>query len=181
MEKTDTVTPTFETVWAALMETDKLLKESHLRQMETDKQIAELNKTVGGMQNANGSFAEYYFFNSFDNGKKDFFGKTFESIEKNMRGRVVIDEYDIVIFGSTTIAIIETKYKMRPEDVEKVIKKAETFRINFPMYQNHQIYLGLAALVPSEIVERDCIEEGIAVIKQIGDTVVINDEHLNVF
>jgi hypothetical protein len=30
-------------------------------------------------------------------------------------------------------------------------------------------------------LEQECISEGIAVIKQIGDTVVINDEHLKIF
>jgi hypothetical protein len=30
-------------------------------------------------------------------------------------------------------------------------------------------------------LEEECINEGIAVIKQIGDSVVINDKHLKVF
>jgi len=30
-------------------------------------------------------------------------------------------------------------------------------------------------------LEQACIEQGIAVIKQVGDTVVINDAHLKVF
>jgi hypothetical protein len=30
-------------------------------------------------------------------------------------------------------------------------------------------------------LEQECIKEGIAVIKQVGDTVVINDKHLKVF
>ena len=30
-------------------------------------------------------------------------------------------------------------------------------------------------------LEQACISEGIAIIKQVGDTVVINDKHLKVF
>jgi len=32
-----------------------------------------------------------------------------------------------------------------------------------------------------EEVEQECIKQGIAIIKQVGDTVVINDEHLKRF
>jgi len=30
-------------------------------------------------------------------------------------------------------------------------------------------------------LEQECMNQGIAIIKQVGDTVVINDEHLKVF
>jgi len=30
-------------------------------------------------------------------------------------------------------------------------------------------------------LEEECIEKGIAIIKQVGDTVVINDENLKVY
>jgi hypothetical protein len=30
-------------------------------------------------------------------------------------------------------------------------------------------------------LEQECIKEGIAVIKQVGDAIVINDKHLKVF
>jgi hypothetical protein len=39
----------------------------------------------------------------------------------------------------------------------------------------------LASLSFYEELEQECIEHGIAVIKQVGDTVVINDSHLKVF
>jgi hypothetical protein len=45
----------------------------------------------------------------------------------------------------------------------------------------YQIYLGLAALTFEERVEAECIHKGIAIIKQMGDSVVINDAHLKVF
>jgi hypothetical protein len=56
-----------------------------------------------------------------------------------------------------------------------------TFRENFPYYANHQVYLGLATLAFEENVEQDCVEKGIAVIKQVGDKVIINDKHLKAF
>jgi hypothetical protein len=73
------------------------------------------------------------------------------------------------------------KFKAHQADIPKVIKKAETFRENFPKYKNHRIYLGLASMAFYPELEQECINQGIAVVKQVGDTVVINDEHLKVF
>jgi len=43
---------------------------------ENAKQIKELQKTVGGIANNQGAFAEEYFFNSFENDKKTFWVKS---------------------------------------------------------------------------------------------------------
>jgi len=41
--------------------------------------------------------------------------------------------------------------------------------------------LGLASFVFDEAVEKECRENGIAVIKQVGDSVVVYDENLKTF
>jgi len=165
-----------ETVWLAMQETDRQLKENAL-------QMKELQKQMGSWANNHGSFAEEYFFNAFENGKKNFFGERFNEIEKNLihHWKDLKDEYDIVLYNHSAVALIEVKYKAHKNDVEKVLKKAETFRILFPNYKDFKIYLGLASLSFYPELERECIAEGIAVIKQVGDTVVINDENLKVF
>jgi len=95
--------------------------------------------------------------------------------------RVIKDEYDIVMYNHTSVALIEVKYKTHINDIPKVLKKAETFRILFPNYQGCKIYLGLASMSFYPELEKECINHGIAVIKQVGDTVVINDEGLKVY
>ena len=77
--------------------------------------------------------------------------------------------------------IIETKYEAHINDVPKVLKKAETFRILCPDHKDFKIYLGLASMVFYPELEQTCKEEGIAIIKQVGDMVVIDDGHLRVF
>ena len=62
-----------------------------------------------------------------------------------------------------------------------VIKKAETFRINYPKYENHRIFLGLASMSFYPELEDECKKAGIAIVKQVGDKVIIADEHLKVF
>ena len=166
---------------------EKKFKESRedydRRSADLNKQLKELSEQVGGWGNSHGLFAEEYFINSFKNGAQTFFGEQFDDYENNLKGIEpgFKDEYDFVFFNCQSIGIVEVKFKARDKDVDKVIKKAKTFRINYPKYHNHRFYLGLAALTFEDHVEQNCIDQGIALIKQVGDTVVINDEHLKVY
>jgi hypothetical protein len=189
--------PTLENVWAAFLETDRrmketdrIIKENARIQKENerivDKQLAEMRKELGYFGESQGSFAEEYFFNSFKKGKKNFFGKNFNRIQKNVKPAWnniynIEDEYDIVMYNADSIAIIEVKFKLRKDDIEKTLRKAETFKIIFPDYKNIKVYLGLASMIFPEHIERECIKQGIAVIKQDGDKVVINEENLKAF
>jgi len=187
-----------ESVWAEFQEIQRYLKELHAendrylkekfaetdRQMkETDRRMKELQKTLGGMANSHGSFAEEYFFNSFEDNEQNFFGEHFDEIRKHIYGKKknIEDEYDIVLYNGVSVVIIEVKYKAHKGDVDKVLKKAETFRILFSDYKDFKIYLGLASMVFYPELEQECINQGIAIIKQVGDNVIINDAHLKVF
>ena len=201
MEALQYQTATPESVWAILQEVSKKQEETALQMQETDRRMQELqksqsitsadfdrrmkeiNKTLGGWANNHGTFAEEYFYNSFENGKKNFFGEHFDEIKKKWSSswQGVEDEYDIVLCNHTAVAIIEVKYKAHVNDIPAVLKKAETFRILFPNYKDFKIYLGLASLAFYPELEQECIKEGIAIIKQVGDTVIINDNHLKVF
>ena len=212
---------TFESVWAALQETnrilkesqaenDRLIKESARRQEETDRIIKEsqaetakqmketdkivagvatlvkaLGEQVGGWDKSHGMFAEEYFINSLNNGEKKFFGEQFEKLianysfnnsSTNKQG-----EFDIVLINCTSAAIIEVKFKARKNDVQQLLNQVSSFREEFPQYQSHRIYLGMAALTFEKDVDTECVKEGIAVFKQDGDTIVITDDNLKVF
>ena len=164
-----------------MQENDKRMQESRA---DYDKRMKKFEETMGGWSNSHGKFAEEYFFNSFENGQKNFFGKRFNEIENNLKGHNITglkDEYDIVMYNKTAVAIVEVKFTLRKDDVKKVEKKANTFRILAPDYKDFDIYLGLASMVFPAHIEQECIKKGIAVIKQVGDKIVINDEHLKVF
>ena len=179
--------PTFESVWASLQEVAQLQRESRVdfekSKSDFDRRMKELQKTLGGWAHNHGSFAEEYFFNSFENGKKNFFGEKFDKIKKHLTHfwQGLEDEYDIVLYNHVSVAIIEVKYKAHINDIPDVLKKAETFRILFPNYKDFKIYLGLASMSFYPELEQECINKGIAIIKQVGDMVVISDGHLKVF
>jgi hypothetical protein len=160
----------------------RMLELKELKE-ESIKAERRMNKLLGEWANNHGEFAEEYFFNSFEDGKQIFFGEKFDEIEKNYKGikKGYRDEYDILLLNGKSVGIIEVKFKAHVNDIPTILRKAETFRVNFPDYQKHQVYLGLATLAFYPELEKACIKEGIAVIKQVGDTVVINDKHLKVF
>jgi len=139
-----------------------------------------LKEQVAGITKSNGDFAEEYFFNTFEKGEQNFFGEKFDRIIRG-KGKIVEDEYDVVMINGKTAGIIEVKYRARKDDIAQALKKATTFRINFPEYRNHKIYLALAALTINVNLERECIKQGIAVIKQVGDKVIVYDKHLKAF
>jgi hypothetical protein len=180
---------TFESVWAALQETNRILSEKFAetdrilseRQAETDRQIGKVNATIGSWSYNQGRFAEEYFFNSFEKGKQNFFGEKFDEIKKNLKGTETDDEFDMVMLNGHSVGLVEVKFKAHENDIPKILKKVSTFKTNFPKYQNHKVYLGLATMAFYPELEEECIRQGIAIIKQVGDTVVINDKHLKAF
>ena len=114
-------------------------------------------------------------------GKRNFFGEKFDEIRKNNKGLKTNDEFDIVMLNGHAVGIIEVKHKAHKNDLPGMFRKADAFRLNFPDYQHHRIYLGLASMAFYPELEQECIDQGIAVIKQVGETIVINDKHLKVF
>ena len=184
----------FENILALLQETTKLQQETYKRQQETEKilqettklqqenakAIKEMQKSVGGWGNSFGKFAEDYFYNSFERGEKNFFGKQFDRIEQRLKSadENTTDEYDIVLYNADAIAIIEVKFTADNNDIKQVLRKAETFRIFYPNYKKFKIYLGLASMSFYPELEQKCIENGIAIIKQLGDNIVICDNHI---
>ena len=177
-----------EIVWAMLRElaerqaeTSKQIDNVWKQIWETDKQIKETNRQLGGMANNQGRFAEEYFFNSFEKGKRNFFGEKFDDIRKNLKGFKTDDEFDIVMLNGQSVGIVEIKYKAHENDVREVLGKADSFRANFADYKSHTIYLGLATMAFYPELEKICKDNGIAIIKQAGDTIVINDKHLKAY
>ena len=165
-------------------ETSKIVSENSKVAKETSKVAKETSKLVGGIANSNGDVAESYFVNSFANHLR-FAGQEFDSHSSNLVKSIkklnLKDQYDLVLYNCNSVVIIEIKYKAKKDDVKQALKKAQTFKQLFPEYANFALYLGLAGLNVEVAAEKEAINQGIAVIKQVGDAIVINDAHLKVF
>jgi hypothetical protein len=159
---------------------------TELRKMfqETDKLIKNLSKEIGGISHSNGDFAEEYFANAFEH-DPTFAGEHFDAVETNINikdpARQKQDEFDLVLYNTDKIAIIETNYKARESNIEDVIKKADAFRYWFPNYKKHKIYLGIASLTFEDNIIRKARKHGIAVIRQRGGKTIVNDKNLKTY
>ena len=168
---------TLETLYAYL---HKSAEEAQKRSEENEKAFKELRESIGGIGNSNGDVAEEYFINSFTKNPQ-LNGETFHRVISNYKPLEYDDEYDVLMLNGKSIAIIEVKYNVKKNDIAKLLLKAENFRKYLSQYSNHKLYLGMASLSFRKIIENDIIDKGIAVIKQVGDKMVVNNENLKVF
>jgi hypothetical protein len=152
--------------------------------LKFEKSIEAIHKEMGGIGLSNGEMAESYFYNSFDK-SMNIAGQKYDTIVRNYKRKDkrlnLKGEYDIILYNCSSVAIIETKYKARKDHVEDLMNKVPAFKQFFPQFANFDIYLGLAAFHFEADTEIETIKQGIAVIKQVGDNMVVNDGHLKVF
>ena len=167
-------------------EYEMLFKESKAederRKAEYDKQMEALRKEIGGISNSNGEFAEEYFENIYFK-DRTFAGMHFHEIlrRKKFDDRNRTDEFDIIMLNEQNVVIVETKYKAHESNIKDVIKKAEAFRYWFPEYNDYKIYLCLASLRFEDNIIGKARKNGIAVVQQLGDKTVVNDENLKAY
>jgi hypothetical protein len=165
----------------ALKEMDESIKAMKKEFWES---VKAMQKEIGGITKSNGEVAESYFINSFSK-RLLFAGQKYDSFIPNLRKKSKIlnleGEYDLVLYNCTSVVIIEIKYKARKEDIEPLLNKTQTFKQLFPEYANYDIFLGLAGLHVNITAEKEAIKQGVAIIKQVGKNMVINDGHLKVF
>ena len=158
-------------------EINKILKE-------TSKQVKELSRNIGGISNSNGEMAEEYFYNSF---KADttFANEKFDMVEKNSKKsrNDVEAEFDLILLNGKSAAVIEVKYNAKPDNIliDKLIERVDIFKKLYPEYENHNIYLGVAAMSFKSGLEKKLHHAGIATIKQIGKKMVVFDKNVKAF
>jgi hypothetical protein len=165
--------------------TDKQIAELAEDRKATDKQIKELSKNINGIANSNGEMAEEMIFNSL---KKDktFAGIKFYDIDRNIKLKskaLKLDsEFDVVLENGDTVAIIETKYKVREKDVSELLnKKLNNFRKLFPMYANYKIMLGVGGMSFEKKAIAEANKKGIGIIKIVGDKVEYQTENVKIY
>ena len=204
MEEINKMSATEERVWSAIEATDRQLKETDIQLQEsiaalnkqlaetdrmltrsiasTEKLFKEMRSEIGGISNSNGEFAEEYFENIYCR-DLTFAGMHFHEILRRKRfdDRKRKDEFDIIMLNEKNAVIVETKYKAHESDIEEVIKKAESFRYWYPEHKDYKIYLCLASLRFEDNIIGKARKKGIAIIQQLGDKTVANDENLKAY
>ncbi len=145
-----------------------------------NKRIRKLEELVGNIGNNQGDVAEEYFVNSLKDSLKlanidfDLLLKNVGLSTKNIR-----DEFDILLVNGNSVALIEVKYKVHPNILEKLPKKIEHLKL-MPQYKNYKIYAGIAGFyIPDEVIE-EAIKRGYFVLQRKGNVIQTFADNLKV-
>ena len=173
----------FRTVWAALKETEQLIKENAEQQKENDRIIKERQKKtdrqMGYLHNRFGEMAEQmvapgihcrfnelgYHFDAAAPGGYEI---------RNDEGKVIA-EVDILLENDKYIMAVEVKAKPHIKDIEHHIKRLEILRKNRNKHHDaRKIHGAIAGAIFESKEKKAAIEAGFFVLEQSGDTVQIN-------
>ena len=168
---------------AQIAENTALHKKNEEQYARTDATLERIGIRMGNISENNGVTVEDYFFNSLGE-NPELGGVKYDTIVKNFmpkskRGQ---GEFDIVMFNGENLALIECKYKAHISDVEKLItKQVDNFKKLFPNYAHHHFYLGIASFSFYPELEKYAKENGVAILKQKGDIVVIEADNMKAY
>jgi RNA processing factor Prp31 len=185
-------------VWAMFAESDRQRKENERilteKFAETDRQMKEndlkawkklnkLGEEIGGISNNIGHHAEQYFQDILAE-TLTFGGIKYDEMIPNItyKSKKYEIEFDIALINGKSIAIIEVKNRIHPNDVRKFAEeRIEIFRRFFPEFKKHKAYLGIAGFSFSKAVLEEAKKYGMGVIKQVGKSIEIADANLRAY
>jgi len=168
--------------------TELMMKENARKSKEFDKKFYEMHKEIGGISNSNGEFAEEFFYNSLEK-TMTFAGIHFDTINNHFGGKRTMPnnteikaQFDIVLHNGDSLALIEAKYKADEDDVKELVeKKVPNFKILYPGFANHKLYLGIGSLVLKDRVVQEAKKLGVGLMKQRGDAVEYKTDWVRVY
>jgi len=138
---------------------------------KTDEKLERMGIHLGNISNNQGDVTEEYFVNSLKNRLQigDMkFDVLLSGVE--LKTKKIRDEFDILLVNGNTLALIEVKYKVHPNLIDKLSKKIEHLRL-MPSYKDYKIYAGVAGFsVPEDAISL-AQEKGYFVLQRKGDII----------
>jgi len=161
-----------------MRETDRVVKE-------TSETVRNISKQIGGIDENQGHHAEQYFQEILME-KLAFGGQKYDRMIPNLecfgKSGVSLIEFDIVLVNGKSVAIIETKNRIHPSFVKKLVEeRLPKFREFFPGFSKCKAYLGIAGFSFSQKVLEEARKYGIGIIRQVGNSVEIETNNLRVY
>jgi hypothetical protein len=154
--------------------------QAELAMERLEQTVANVSRQLGGMANSDGDAAEEHFATSLAS-KMMFAGQHYDAIDFKVKRKLgdIQGEFDIVLSNGSAVAIIEVKHKACQADVEKLAAtQAPNFRVLFPQYRDHAVYLGIGGMSFDDRVRAKAHELGIGILRQNGDTIEADTGHI---
>jgi len=190
MEAVQTVNPPgFESVWALLQETDRIVKENaqgmkELREshkeyeQERKKDKAEFNERLGNYINLFGDFTEYVMApklrDKFNELGFDFPKASRNSSVKDNKTKKIILETDVMLENGDKAMMVEIKTQLTVERIKKHIERLEKMRKHADLYGDKRTFLGaVAGVVVEDDVREYALNQGLYLIEPAGEDLTI--------
>jgi hypothetical protein len=193
--------PTFESVWAALQETDRIIKENACRQekdyremkessremkeaqRETERQMKESaqrpDRQLGRLGNRFGEMVEYMvmpnLIEKFQELDFVFTRGYHQDVIKDKKNNIFA-EIDITLENGDKVMIVEVKSKPTTEDITDHIERMEKVRAHADLHNDNRKYLGaVAGMVFNDNEKIFAMKNGFYVIEPSGETFTITE------
>jgi len=168
-----------------IKETSQQMKETDRRMQETDKIVKDIARQMGGIDENQGHHAEQYFQEILME-KLTFGGQKYDRMIPNLecfgKNGVSLIEFDMVLVNGKSVAIVETKNRIHPAFVRKLVEeRLPKFREFFPEFSKYKAYLGIAGFSFSKKVLEEAKKYGICIVRQVGDSIEIEAGNLRVY
>ena len=180
---------TFEKVWQMFQESgerwDKQFAETRKLIDNNAIQMKALQEELGGVGRSNGQVAEDTIYAALEK-EMMFAGRKFHDIDRNWNRKKtdlkLQAEFDIVLINDDTLALIETKYKVRDVDVTKLVDTTKNkFKILYPQYSHYKVILGIGGMAFDQRAIDEANANGVGLIKIVGDKVEFQTEGIKVY
>jgi len=174
--------PSFETVWAALMEDREQLKESREQLKETERVLKEdsqrlkeeLNKKIGALTNLFGDVTEAMIAPKICEKFEEFglyFPRANPNVRINDRVNKISFEIDIMLENGEKAMLIEVKTKLTVERIDYHISRIEEMRKYADLHGDKRVFLGaVAGIVMIDKAREYALDNGFYLIEPAGDT-----------
>jgi len=145
-------------------ELKELVTSLALSQKETDRQLKELGKQIGGLGNKFGSFAEGLSYRSIVRILREKFGMNdFVAPGVRVRRDGREEEYDVLAYSNDTIdrgMVVEIKSNLRKEDIAQMKRKMDGIFQLLPEHKD-KTFQGMVACVSGTAdLKREVLENG---------------------
>jgi len=182
--ETQTEKETPESILLSIKELRESFKEIREAQKETDRLIKENSKQIGGMSKSNGAMAQEAIYNILEK-EKNFAGINFDVVKPTvpvMKGFDTVADVDVLMKNGDTLALIEVKYKVDKKDVNKLIfDTVKKFKENFTDFKDYKIILGIGGMSFDNDAIEEAEENGVGIIKVIGDKIEYHTENIKMY
>jgi hypothetical protein len=159
-------------------ETQRMSQETQRMSQETERRFQQLDKQIGKLGNRLGEFVEWQvrpavvkLFQDRGIAVHEFHDGV--SVQRGDEGI----EIDLLVVNTTDAILVEVKSKLTQLDVDEHLERLSKFKRLMPRYRDVQAMGAVAGMVVPPAVTRYAYRQGLFVLAQSGDSVVIlNDD-----